>query len=344
MMSQQPLLHLQDMSAGYPQRGGARMVVQPFSQTVAPGKLICLIGPNGAGKSTLLRTLAGMQKPLGGRALLAGHDIHRMNAGERARRLSIVLTQKMEVGMFTSGELVALGRHPHTSWVGRLSAQDRAVVERSIRLVGAERLASRFFNTLSDGERQKVLIARALAQEPDLLILDEPTAYLDLPRRVETMALLRDLARQTGLTILMSTHDLDLALRSASHIWLLPEGGQVRAGAPEDLVLSGAFEAAFHSAVVAFDIESGAFRSPSDGAERVLLTGSGVQRTWTQRALEREGFTVLTEGPPGLPEVRLEEGARCRWRIIFGAEVMICASVEELIAGLRTFDRRAEAS
>ncbi|MBK8021011.1 MAG: ABC transporter ATP-binding protein [Chloroflexi bacterium] len=333
--SQPPLLHLQDLSAGYPQRGSApRVVVQPFSQAVTPGKLICLIGPNGAGKSTLLRTLAGMQKPLGGRVQIAGQDVHRMSALERARRLSIVLTQKMEVGLFTGYELVTLGRHPYTGWAGQLSARDREVVERSIRLTGAERLAARAFNTLSDGERQKILIARALAQEPELLILDEPTAYLDLPRRVETMALLRDLARDTGLTILMSTHDLDLALRSASQIWLLPEGGQIRAGAPEDLVLSGAFEAAFRSAMVTFDIESGAFKSAGGGAERVVLTGAGVQHTWTQRALEREGFSVVAEWQPDLPEVRIDGGAGRRWHVVCGTSVVICASVEELIACL----------
>ena len=228
-----------------------------------PGELVCLIGPNGAGKSTLLRTLAGMQPADQRIGFAAGaRTSGQMKAEERARRLSLVLTQKTDVGLFTGYGLVALGRTPYTGWMGKLSPQ--RITSSSVRRSGwsgRQNLAERTFNTMSDGERQKILIARALAQEPDLMILDEPTAFLDLPRRVECMSLLRDLAHRTGRTILLSTHDLDLALRSADRIWLLPYGGKLSVGVPEDLVLSGAFQTAFSNMGVQFDVETGTFQT-----------------------------------------------------------------------------------
>ena len=325
------LLQLNAVSAGYSQGGkSARTVVTPFSASIAPGSLICLIGPNGAGKSTLLRTIAGMQKPLGGQVLLHGRDMHRMNALERAKLVSIVLTQKADVGLLTGYELVALGRHPHTGWMGQLTEHDHRAVRRSIALVGAEHLADRQFNRLSDGERQKMMIARALAQEPELLILDEPTAFLDLPRRVECMALLSDLARRTGRTILLSSHDLDLALRYASRIWLLGYGGHVREGLPEDLVLNGDFEAAFQSASVSFDMLTGAFRPSAQWIGHVVLEGDGVQHIWTKRALEREGFSVASERVSNLPVIRVEATPK-RWQFIQGDASTYCNSLEELM-------------
>ena len=162
----------------------------------------------------------------------------------------------------------------------------------AIAAVGAQELADRQVGELSDGERQKIMIARALAQEPAVLLLDEPTAFLDLPRRVEIMQLLRRLARDQRRAILLSTHDLDLALRTADRIWLLPGDGSLQAGAPEDLVLSGAFAAAFRAEGVAFDPQTGAFRSSEHAQMRVSLSGEGLPAIWTRRALERAGFSV----------------------------------------------------
>ena len=329
-------LQLQNLSAGYSQRGrGQRTVVQPFTANIIPGTVTCLIGPNGAGKSTLLRTIAGMQPPLTGQALLNGHAVHQMSAAERARCLSVVLTQKMEVGLFTGYALVAMGRHPHTGWMGQLSEHDHRVVQQSIELVGAETLADRPFNLMSDGERQKILIARALAQEPALLILDEPTAFLDLPRRVECMLLLRDLARRTGCAVLLSTHDLDLALRCADQIWLLPYTGQLSMGLPEDLVLNGAFEAAFHSAHVTFDMLTGAFQPPTARSIPVVLEGTGVHYVWTKRALEREGYAVAEERRPHVPVIHVDTANAQHWQLINGAERRGFDSVNELLITLR---------
>jgi iron complex transport system ATP-binding protein len=258
------------------------------------GELVCLIGPNGAGKSTLIRTLAGMQKPLAGHVLLMGEDVRRMDSRSLAQRLSLVLTERAEVGLLTGYALVGLGRHPYTDWGGNLSQKDEAVIRWAVEAVGAEDIAPRYVGELSDGERQKLMIARALAQEPALMILDEPTAFLDLPRRVEMMQLLRRLAHETNRAILLSSHDLDLALRNADKIWLLPKNGRLSVGAPEDLVLNGAFEAAFRSEGVVFDMQTGSFRAPIEQKAEISVIGTGIQAIWTKRALERAGFLITS--------------------------------------------------
>lgn len=293
-----PLLETHDLAIGYQSRSTARrVVVASINLRLEAGELVCLLGPNGAGKSTLLRTLAGMQAPLQGQIQIMGADLRRLSPVDRARRLGVVLTDRAEVGAFSVRALVALGRYPYTDWVGRLTAADETCIDQALAAVGATALALRLFGQLSDGERQKALIARALAQEPNLLLLDEPTAFLDWPRRVEIMGILRRLARESGRAVLLSTHDLDLALRGADRLWLLPPGGPIRAGMPEELVLDGAFQAAFESAGVEFDAHGGHFKVHNPARGCVDLTGQGLPALWTGRALEREGFIV--NGPDG---------------------------------------------
>ncbi|MCB9460669.1 MAG: ABC transporter ATP-binding protein [Anaerolineaceae bacterium] len=328
-------LQLQAVSVGYAERRQpTKVVVPPFTESLEGGQLVCLIGPNGAGKSTLLRTMAGIQKPLSGQVLLNGNDVHRMSASDRAKHISVVLTQKTEVGLFTGYGLVAMGRHPYTAWTGQLSESDHAVVVRAIEMVGAEKLANQSINTMSDGERQKIMIARALAQEPNLLILDEPTAFLDLPRRVETLVLLRDLAREVGCSIVLSTHDLDLALRLADRIWLLPQDKPIQVGMPEELVLNGAFEAAFQSSTVAFDAETGAFKTHDDWSRRVYLQGDGITYIWTRRALERAGYAISDHAEDGQPSIRIEDTDAPLWHVTINQHATDCDSIEALMAAL----------
>jgi iron complex transport system ATP-binding protein len=187
-------------------------------------------------------------------------------------------------------DLVALGRQPHTGWSGRLSANDHAEIERALRDANAIALADRLVAELSDGERQRILIARALAQQPRTIVLDEPTAFLDLPRRVELMDMLRRLAHERGIGVLLSIHDLELALRYADDIWLLGPDGEFFRGAPEDLVLSGTFEKAFAREGFFFDLEHGALRLRETHTTSVAIEAEPPYNIWLARAAARAGF------------------------------------------------------
>lgn len=186
-------------------------VVEDISLSLPCGRLVCLLGPNGAGKSTLLRTLCGFQPPIAGTVTISGSDITTMSAAEVARLVSVVLTDRPLTPSLTAAEMVGMGRAPYTGFWGRLSDEDRRLVSEAMQTVGIAPLATRRMGQLSDGERQKVMIAKALAQHTPVIVLDEPTAFLDYPSKVAVMKTLARLAHDEGKTILMSTHDLELA-------------------------------------------------------------------------------------------------------------------------------------
>jgi iron complex transport system ATP-binding protein len=332
------VLRTTNLAVGYPLRargGGAHTVLQGLDLVAEAGQLTCLLGPNGSGKSTLLRTLAGMQAPLAGHAELCGDRVGSLPARERARRLAVVLTGAVDVGILRVTDLVALGRHPHTGWDGRLRAVDREAVRWAIASVGASALAERDVSTLSDGERQRVMIARALAQQPRLLALDEPTAFVDVPRRMELTALLRDLARECTLGVLMTTHDLELALRTADVLWLiepLADGGRrLHVGAPEDLALSGAVERAFASDGVRFDLDRGGFVPRLEPLGRVRVDGEGVEALWAARVVEREGL-VVDAAAENLVVTALGGG---RWRVAAAGTATEHGSLGEVAVRVR---------
>lgn len=326
-------LELDHLTIGY----GRKVVARDLNLHMHAGELVCLLGANGIGKSTLIRTIAGMQPALSGSVRINGADIHTLSTAERARRISLVLTERINPGYMLAYALVALGRHPHTGWSGQLSAADQDIIQWAISAVGAETLAERMVEELSDGERQKIMIARALAQDPALLILDEPTAYLDLPHRIEIMALMARLAHDTQRAVLLSTHDLDLALRYADRLWLIGlEAGEVtvKTGAPEDLVLNGAFEQVFARDGLSFDLTTGAFRSRTKLHQPIGVNGTGIAATWTRRALERAGFTPVA--PENVPTViDVIDGDSPLWTLTIDGVTETFASIETLIAALR---------
>jgi iron complex transport system ATP-binding protein len=330
-----PLLTAEGLLIGYASsRKTSRPVAGPLQLALAPGELVCLLGPNGAGKSTLMRTLAGLQPALGGRLLLGLTPLASLSPSDRARQLSIVLTERVEAGNLTVVELVRLGRYPHTGWLGGLSAHDEAQVQAALAATDTTNFAARRVAQLSDGERQRVLLARALAQDTPVILLDEPTAHLDLPNRVRLMRLLHRLARQTGKAILLSTHELDLALQAADRIWLLPADGTLHAGTPEDLVLSGTFAAAFARDGLAFDPTTGAFQLHEPQGATVRLVGEGAAAFWTRRALEREGFQ-LTTGANAVWEVAVSgEPGGWQWTIEHAGQAAVYRSVRELLVAL----------
>lgn len=214
------MITLKNLVVGYPDGRHTRQLNHAANEEARDGMLTCLIGANGAGKSTLLRTIAGFQLPLEGTVLLGGNDVRALSPRQRAERMAVVLTDRPDVMCTTVWEMVATGRAPFTGFWGRLSGKDRNIVTRSLRLVGIEWMADRTVASLSDGERQKVMIAKALAQQTPVILLDEPTAFLDYPSRVEVMQLLLNIAHEEHKTVLLSTHDLDLALHTADRIWL----------------------------------------------------------------------------------------------------------------------------
>ena len=218
------MIELKELTIGYAQKNNTKVVASGINATLHSGRLTCLIGANGIGKSTLLRTLSAFQPPLSGEIFIDNESpipLSTLTDKQLSRLIGVVLTEKPDVQNMTVFELVGLGRSPYTGFWGRLNEDDKEVVKESLRLVGIESLQDRLIQTLSDGERQKTMIAKALAQQTPVIYLDEPTAFLDYPSKVEMLTLLRHLARETGKTIFLSTHDMELALQIADELWLM---------------------------------------------------------------------------------------------------------------------------
>lgn len=247
---------LTNLSIGY----GKITIAHDINAQLQAGQMTCLLGPNGAGKSTLLRTLSAFQRPLKGEILLDGKDIGMLGAQELSRLIGVVLTDRVDVQGMTVRELVATGRSPYTNFWGTLTSRDNQYIEEAIELCGIQSLVKRQSGTLSDGERQKVMIAKALAQQTPIILLDEPTAFLDFPSKVDTMLLLSRLAHEQQKAILISTHDLDLALQTADTLWLMAKEEQMQMGTPRELADQGVLARFFHSPHVDFDTEALRFK------------------------------------------------------------------------------------
>jgi len=254
-----PTVEIHDLSGGYKTRTGFKPIFEHLSGALSGGELTCLLGANGVGKSTLLRTLCGFLPKPAGEIRILGKAIDAYSEKELARTIGIVLTERPNVGDLSVTELIGLGRSPYTGFWGRLNATDEAVVKNVISRIKIEELADRQVLTLSDGEWQKVMIAKTLAQETPLICLDEPTAFLDFPSKVEIMHLLLDLARRAGKTVFLSTHDLELALQIADTLWLMSKNGMT-IGTPDELRMNGSIENFFRCEGAVFDRGTGIFR------------------------------------------------------------------------------------
>jgi iron complex transport system ATP-binding protein len=247
------VLTTRGLAVGYRVRRTRCEVLRGINLHVGAGELVCVLGPNGIGKSTLLRTLVGCQPPLAGHITIAGRPLAGISRAALAHRVGVVLTERVLIETLRARRVVELGRYAHSGWWGTLGDTDRMAIDWAINAVGAAHLMERDFSRLSDGERQRVMLARALAQEPSLLVLDEPTAFLDVISRVELWALLRRLASQRQLAVIVSTHDLELALRTANTLCLIRTDGTMTIGPPAELIASGAVAATFSSPNIRFD-------------------------------------------------------------------------------------------
>jgi iron complex transport system ATP-binding protein len=300
--SDEPVLRLRDLDVGYRSAGRRRAVLAGITADLAAGELACLVGPNGAGKTTLLRSIAGLQPALAGQVLLAGLPLARLSRRQIARQVAAVLTDRVDPGQLSAREVVALGRHPHTDWTGRMSPRDQDAVDTALAQAGAAELAASQFGELSDGQRQRVLIARALAQQPVLLLLDEPTAFLDPPARIGLLALLASIAATGSVAVLVCSHEMELAARTADVLWVA-SGGTLVGGGPEDLAHAGTLAAAFTSEGAAFDMATLGFAAADAAAPTAAVDGEGLERVLAAHALRRAGYQIT--GPDGPAEVRV---------------------------------------
>ncbi len=314
MSATKEILRTEDLSIGYAKTGGAPLY-ESLDLSLDSGSLTCLMGTNGTGKSTLIKTLTGLIPEMSGRIAYNGDESLFRNPARRAKVFSVVLTNQSFSGLLRVWELVALGRHPYTKWTGRYSEEDQEKVEWAISAVRLELLKDRMIHTLSDGEKQRVSIARALAQETPLIYMDEPTAFLDLMHKIELMHILRKLVKECNLTLLISTHDLQLALQYSDELWLMNRVSGVKKGLPEDLLLDGSIAEVFGNEELGFDSESGHFKGKTELKHQVSLEGDSVGVKWTKHALEKIGVGVAeSEVEPSVLVSKVDAG-RFEWSI-----------------------------
>ena len=287
------------LAAGY----GKRPVAEGLSFHAGRGEIVTLIGPNGAGKSTILKTISGGLAPMGGELVLDGVPMERIPRKERARKLAVVFTEKLQGELMTCRDVTAAGRYPYTGRLGLLSEKDQRAVDQALELVHGTDLGDRPFDRISDGQRQRIMLARALCQEPEMILLDEPTSHLDVKYKLEFLSLLREMARKKDLSVLMSLHELDLAERISDRVVCIKDGRMDRCGTPEQVFTSGYVEELFGMTAGKFDAAGGSVEfsvpggavKPEDFPENAVfvIAGNGSGRQ-VFRKLQRENVPFVT--------------------------------------------------
>lgn len=334
MNHEQVNISVKNLCVGYKKGKQLVAVKEGINLQAHPGELIALVGSNGIGKSTLLRTLTGFQKALGGEILLNERKLSSFSIKELARVLSFVSTEAVRVQNLRVWELLAMGRYPYTNFMGSLTEEDNIIIKRAIQQVGLSGYEDRMIDQISDGERQRAMIARTLVQDTPLIILDEPTAFLDIRNRYEIIHLLHDFVKNENKTVLFSTHDLNISTSEVDKIWLMLDDKVVE-GAPEDLILAGNFEQMFHSDKVYFNSESGDFMLRKQPLGSYTLKGpEGKTFTWTERALQRIG--LVSDESNARVKVQVPESSDAPvWKVsIEPNEHFECTSLYELTAEL----------
>lgn len=317
-----------NLTIGYGKHGGELTLFQDLNLNLPGGSMVCFMGPNGVGKSTLIRTLAGLHQPISGRVHLQRITAYSKSVIPFA--VSVVLTDRISSANLTVRELITYGRYPHLSWTLRLSKADHGIVEKAISDLKLHDLTDKKIYTLSDGQMQMAMIARAMAQDTKVMLLDEPTAHLDLNNRVEIMNLLRTVAHRSGKAILVATHELDLALQTADFIWLAGESREIITGIPEDLVLNDSFDRVFQ--FKGFDLKTGKVQHEPFRDVTVTLTGTGPVYLWTKNALERNGYSVVASQS----SIEVEAGDMT-WHLKAGDQTNVLYNIGALLELLQSF-------
>lgn len=321
------IIYTKSLSAGYRKRKSVTTVLHNVDLELHEGELVSLLGANGAGKSTLIRTICGLQPALAGRVMVGDKDVERLTPRQLSKTIALVTTERTFAGGLTVSELVGLGRHPHTGFLGRLDEHDRQIVATAIEKVGISHKSESYVAELSDGERQKVMIAKALAQEAPVIILDEPTAFLDVASRVEVLQLLHDLARNERRTILISSHDIQQSMALSDRLWIVSDSGEIVSGVTEDLILADKISLLFSNRNVAFDPATGDFLTTRKGARQITLKADSAElNKLISNALRRNDLLACEADNPQIyahtaNDIRLNGNRLC--------------SIEELLSALK---------
>lgn len=280
------ILHTRDLAVGY----GGKALIDDIALTVRPGEILTLIGPNGAGKSTILKTITRQLKPVAGAIWLDGKALAGLPERDLARTMSILMTERVDPERMTCEDVVSAGRYPYTGRLGILSAQDRAQVAAAMELVHVSDLRNREFSQISDGQRQRVMLARAICQEPKVLLLDEPTSYLDVRHKLELLAILKELALNQKVAVVMTLHELDLAQKASDKILCVRQGQIDRYGTPEEIFSGGYIQQLYDITQGSYNESFGCLelQAPS-GAPQVFVIGGGGHGIATYRQLQRMG-------------------------------------------------------
>lgn len=327
------LLHSEKLTIGYTGKQGNKEILTDINLQLQGGQLVCLLGPNGVGKSTLLRTLAGVQPPLAGKVIIDGHNLQQMSQLAIAHKISLVLTDRSFSGNLNVLDLIALGRYPHTGWSGNLQASDHEKISWAVEQTQVGYLLNQKLHQISDGQLQKAMITRALAQDGEIMILDEPTAHLDLNNKIEILLLLKNLSNITGKGIIIATHELDLAAKVADQIWLAQCNEPVISGIPEELALQGILNKVYGGRDYQIDQATGQVQLKKKGQKKVVLQGEPSAQYWTANALQRIGYGVVSSGADLNLEITKINNS-LEWRLLHNQNLQVFSSLSDLLSHL----------
>ncbi len=338
--SRKEILSASQVSIGYKSHTRKQnLLASNLNLSIRQGDLIFFLGPNGVGKSTLIKTLAGIIPCISGSIELLGKDLSQWKLKELAKHRGLMLNEQLNPGFMSVFDVVAMGRYPYTNFNANLSVEDKIIISQSLAYVDLDHLKQSLFAELSDGQKQRALIARAIVQETSVLFLDEPTAFLDISHTIGVLQLLRKISLEKKLAIILSSHELALALSMAELLWLMDEDGLIHIGAPEDLVLSGLIEDVFaKDTKLSFNKDLGNFEAKVKKNMKVILRGNGVERYWTARALHRMGYEAMTgkdkiSSKTPLIEI-IQKGAKKSWIVCYEDNKKKMDSIYDMLKSL----------
>jgi iron complex transport system ATP-binding protein len=325
---QDEILKIESLTIGYGAGKSENILFPPLNATANRGELIALIGRNGIGKSTLLKTLTGLLPPIGGSIEYARKNIKDYSRILLAQKVGYISTEIVRVSNMKVYDLVALGRFPHTNWIGNIDSRNQMAILDSLEKTGMSGLSGRLVTELSDGERQRAMIARLLAQDTGIMVMDEPTAFLDIGSKFEILHLMHQLSHKGDKTIIFSTHDLHMAINQSDKIWLMLDDRLIE-GAPEDLMLKGVFDHLFDTSNVQFNKEHGTFSFRNESRGSIFVGGTGIQKKWTEKAVERAGFNVSDKKM--VPYITVPDRENANWQLATKNSFHEFQSIYELV-------------